>query len=119
MSPKSFLIALLCGATLSACSPDEKTLRELSTVESLSVCNAYVDESRRCMGFDMRCPEQVQGVCTRKQLVDTCLEGLTWSTCPVTRFERCFMKDLCQVQDDGAVLPCFVQCMTESNAELQ
>ena len=119
MSKLALLTALLLGAVLGACSPDEKTLRELSTVESLEVCNSYVDESRACVGFDMRCPEQVQGVCTRKQLVDTCLEGLAWSTCPVTRFERCFSNNLCQVQDDGGVLPCFVQCMTESNAETQ
>lgn len=107
-------LALAGASLLFSCSPEEKTLRELSTTESLQMCNDYVDESRSCMGFDMRCLDQVQGVCSRKQLIDLCLEGLQWSTCPESRFRRCFEKDLCQVQDDGGVLPCFVQCMTES-----
>jgi hypothetical protein len=113
MSLLRVLAAFLCGTALTACSPEEKTLRELSTTESLATCNAYVDESRACMGFDMRCLDQVQGVCSRKQLIDMCLEGLQWSTCPESRFRFCYEKMLCEIQDDAGVLPCFIQCMTE------
>lgn len=120
MSPRPLLISLLVGSTaLGACSPDEKTLRELSTTESLALCNAYVDESRSCTGFDMRCLDQVQGVCMRKQLVDMCLESLQWSTCPVSRFEGCFERRLCEVPDTGDNLPCFIECMTESGGTAQ
>lgn len=106
---------LFASALALACSPDEKTLRELSTTEARALCNAYVDESRRCTGFDMRCLDQAQGVCTRNQLIMMCLEGLPWSTCPESRFRACFERRLCDVQDDGGTLPCFVECQSESN----
>lgn len=119
MRATPLLLLLLASRVTAACSPEEKTLRELSTTESRGLCTAYVDESRSCVGFDMRCLDQAQGVCSRNQLVSMCLEGLQWSTCLVSRFEDCFRRRLCEVQDDGGTLPCFVECQSESNVMTQ